>query len=83
MKRQPIKQQKTKKKKKKGNIQIFDILIQRVDHIPFIMNIASTWSQEHLPKFDLMFNRRIYFREKKRISILIEIKITKPDQFTF
>ena len=72
MKRQPTKNQKIKIEKKKSNIQIFDILIQRVAHISFIMNNASTRYQEHLPKFDIIFNSGVYFREKKRISILIE-----------
>ena len=63
MKRQTTKKQKTKIEKK-SNLQIFDIFIQRVAHISFIMNNDITWYQEHLPKFDIMFNRGIYFMEK-------------------
>ena len=39
MKRQTTKKQKTKIEKK-SNLQIFDIFIQRVAHISFIMNNA-------------------------------------------
>ena len=47
------------------------------------MNNDSTWYQEHLPKFDIMFNRGIYFKKKTNFYSNREIKITNPEQFTF
>ena len=48
------------------------------------MNNASTRYQEHLPKFDIIFNSGVYFREKKtNFYSNREIKITNPDQFNF